>query len=69
MMFYPVKILTPDLKLKKTISSNELSKIHWKTFYNSEDIKRIGNRKYKLSMKRKRALENNFSEPEIHNRN
>lgn len=69
MMFYPVRILNPDLRLKKTISSNELSKIHWKTFHGSDDKKRNVHRGYKLSMKERMTLENNFPGPERQNKN
>ena len=31
-MFYEVRVLTPKGDLKKVISEQELSKIHWSTF-------------------------------------
>ncbi len=31
-MFYEVRILTPKGDLKKVVSTQELSKIHWRTF-------------------------------------
>ena len=38
-MFFEVRILDPKGKMKKLLSSRELSKRHWRTFENSIPFK------------------------------
>jgi hypothetical protein len=41
-MFYDVKILNPQGKIKKIISRQELGKRHWKDFFIANANNRIG---------------------------
>ena len=38
-MFYDVKVLDPQGRIKKIIPSQELSRLHWKAFNFNEEIK------------------------------
>ncbi|MGV7222208.1 MAG: hypothetical protein ACQ9MH_11840 [Nitrospinales bacterium] len=55
-MFYPVRIFAPDHRLKKIISSKELSKIHWKNFQMPTITLSDERRGYKFPQKNKKSL-------------
>ena len=40
-MFYDVKILDPQGKIKKTVSGQELGKRHWNAFFTAEANKTL----------------------------
>ena len=42
-MFYEVRILEPDFKLKKTLTPAELSRNHWKRFQESDESRNLMN--------------------------
>ena len=51
-MFYEVRVLGPEKKLKKVISSKELSKRYWKAFdesANSKEALKLGKAKKKVN--------------------
>ena len=61
LMFYQVKVLNSEGKIKKVISSKELSKRYWNTFF--EDMSGDSAAKtasIKLARKKKKELEFHF---------
>ena len=40
-MFYDVRILDSSMKLKKTIDSRQLARMHWEEFYRREQGKKF----------------------------
>ncbi|MFQ5716524.1 MAG: hypothetical protein ACE5GQ_05425 [Nitrospinales bacterium] len=40
-MFYDVRILDSNMKLKKTINSRQLAQMHWEEFYRREKGKKF----------------------------
>ncbi len=59
-MFYDVKILNPQGKIKKIILGQELSARHWKSFYNTEANKTLnssGNKQVPKRVKMKMDME------------
>lgn len=62
-MFFDVKVLDSQGQTKKIISSQELSKLHWKTFRLKEENKTlISTRKTKISRWGKKKLDMEFGE-------
>ncbi|MGV7222711.1 MAG: hypothetical protein ACQ9MH_14435 [Nitrospinales bacterium] len=68
-MFYPVRILNQNLRLKKTISSEELSNIHWKKFHITGIKPGNDHSGYKFQSKERKTLIDKFAGPERKNKN